>query len=76
MDKVPMTVADLYPETGPSRTSQLCPPPLPPTPPVWRSYRRKGGSEKALGDDKEISQSLVLSLDRDLLCKLGGLSQA
>lgn len=55
MDKVPMTVADLYPEIGPSRTSQLCPrpPTLPSTPPGGDHTEEKADLKKLLGTTRK-----------------------
>lgn len=63
MDKVPMTVADVYPAASPGRTRS-----------ATRSARTgltrsKGGSRQALGDERQFL-SRVLSLDGDLLCEL------
>lgn len=67
MDKFPMTVADVYPATRPSRTRVSSA--RHPLDSHGEHTEEKVGLEKLLGK-KEIFLSLVLSLDRNALCKL------
>lgn len=54
MDKVPMTAADMYPETGPSRTRvSSAPPPRPPLHPRGDHTEEKAGLRKLLGTTRK-----------------------
>lgn len=67
MDKFPMTVADVYPATRPSRTRVSSA--RHPLDSRGERTEEKASLEKLLGQ-KENFLSLVLSLDRNALCKL------